>query len=91
MIIKIENVNGGWLIFDNVKDVLYQQYFTEKTEEDSSFVNEDNLVTKKIFGGNKKSYHKIYFSQDTRHFDFSTDRNVYLLNDDGKTIERLKN
>ncbi len=94
MIIKIQNNIGGFLFFDNVEEVDYQKkYLTEKkiTQVGDKVVplHNDNNIERQIFIGGHESYTEIYFRQKSRSFRFRSDRPVYILNDAGKTIEKL--
>lgn len=99
MILKCRAVEGGWKMFDNLHDVNWK--YTEITTkqmrqlQDSSstrwfdFISElDDKDKIRILMFHGKCSHR---HNDWEHYYFQVDEKipVFLLNDSGKTIERL--
>lgn len=93
MIVKIKNDQGGWLVFDDVEEFQYHEKHSEvktKTGYSSPPLADVNNRDIADFRGGSCSYVVIYFRQRSRSIRFSTDRTVYLMNNEGKTIEKIR-
>lgn len=94
MIVKIKNNSGGFLVVDNVQDFDYQKKVvkegkkTQVGEQIYPLENPNNLE-REIFIGGCSIYTEVYFRNESRLFRIRTDRSIYLMNDEGKTIERI--
>lgn len=96
MILKCaRDSKGSWRVFDGVHNIRYTYYSMKKHNDETLiaeygtpysdlFVWEDPDVT----AGNILV---IEFSSDGRDFVIMTHYQTFLMNDDGRTIERLRN
>ena len=93
MIVKIENNEGGFLMFDNIEEFTYNTMINEEGTKEKQIIEPvnsiDDIKNIQIFHGNRKKYLDIYFRQKSRSFKLKTDNHVYLLNDQGKTVDKL--
>lgn len=89
MIVKVERLNG-WRYFDNIDNIAIQ---TIKQEDIIVDVYSPPTQFICLTKGEKKTYYnKIldFFVKETLIFRLVIDLNeVYLMNDEGKTIERI--
>ena len=97
MIVKIR-WNCGWILYDDFDKVHYKFYSRENAEKENALVEWFELDEDKKFRTNKplQSVLVLYCrtrdksgSVDRKQVSIKTDCPVYLLNDEGKTIEKL--
>jgi hypothetical protein len=81
MIIKVPNFGSGWKLFDNFTHVEY------------SFMDELNPMEifkyKIIDEKSKKRLMHIHANNGDKCINIATNKTCFILNDDGKTVEKL--
>jgi len=90
MIIKMEEGSSGWCVIDRVDRVSWYPYDLDEKCDLSTYDETIYSIAGKCEVG--VSYKAAYISaakENGKTIAIVTEKKVYLLNDDGKTIERL--
>lgn len=94
MIVKIQNNFGGFFIFDNVEDLMYKRYrlkwkkLTERQSTQEQLASPDS-ISRTVFKGGSCNYTDISFCSGRKWYRFAVDRVVYLLSNEGKTVDTI--
>jgi len=98
MILKISGLEGQWVFIDKVAECMTQKMVSESFEgweelSKKAYLNGLSFVDLRPWGNNQGSKTGLFISYAKEYFEDRSyvfcDSETYLLNDEGKTIERL--